>query len=205
MSERENRKETKAEVKVGAGTKDVVSKDMIISDILGKNPSKSQKLAQEMTNQGLHCASCGAATWETLEVGMLSHGKTEAEIDKLVDALNRVLAEEMDLTTISLTQRAAEKFNQVREEDGKSGWGLRFGDKAGGCSGFEYILDFEEKNKEDDEIFHSFGIDIYVNKRVLPRLLGAQIDYLDGLMGAGFKISNPNAKGSCSCGTSQAY
>ncbi len=183
----------------------LIHKEMIISDILGKNPAKSQKLAQEMTNSGLHCASCGAATWETLEAGMLSHGKDMSEIDELVIRLNKVLSEKIDATTITLTKKAAEKFKQVCSDENKSGWALRFGDKAGGCSGFEYVLDFTNTHTENDETFHSHGVNVYVDKNVLPRLLGCEIDYLDGLMGSGFKISNPNAKGSCSCGTSQAY
>ena len=187
----------------GANTK--ITKDMVISDILGQNPQKSQKLAQEMTNFGLHCASCGAATWETLEVGMLSHGKEMDEINKLVDRLNEILSLEIDLSQINLTKRAAEKFKQVCEEEGKAGWALRFGDKPGGCSGFEYVLDFTNKKSDEDEVFHCHGIDVYVDRSMLPRLMGSEIDYLDGLMGAGFKISNPNARGSCSCGTSQSY
>lgn len=184
---------------------DAIFKEMIISDILSKYPSKSQKLAQEMTNHGLHCASCGAATWETLEMGMLSHGKSEDEVEKLVARLNKILTEEVNLTTITLTERAAKKFKMICEEEGKNGWALRFGDKAGGCSGFEYVLDFVEKECDDDEVIESQGVKIVINCNTLPRLLGSQIDYLDGLMGSGFKITNPNVKGSCSCGTSQTY
>ncbi len=182
-----------------------ITREMVISDILGKNPAKSQKLAQEMTNHGLHCASCKSATWETLEMGMLSHGRTDADIEELLERLNEILAEEADLTTISLTKRAAEKFKEVAEEEGQVGWGLRFGDKAGGCSGFEYFLDFEEAPTEEDQVFHSHGVDIFVKKTMIKRLMGCEIDYQDGLMGSGFKISNPNARGSCSCGSSQSY
>ncbi len=178
---------------------------MVISDILGKNPAKSQKLAQEMTNHGLQCASCKSATWETLEMGMLSHGRSEEEIEELLERLNEILDEEVDLTTISLTKKAAEKFREVAKEEGAEGWGLRFAYKAGGCSGFEYVLDFEETPSEDDQVFHSNGVDIFVKEVMVKRLIGSEIDFLDGLMGSGFKISNPNAKGSCSCGSSQSY
>ena len=186
-------------------TKDEITRDMTIDSIFAKHPQKSQRIAQEMTNAGLHCVGCQAATWETLEVGMLGHGFQETEIDELLGRLNQVLAEEIDTSTISLTQKAAEKFKKVLKDEGKEGWSLRFADKPGGCGGFEYLLDFSEKSQEDDVIFQSHGMEIHVNQKVLPRLMGCQIDYAEGLMGSGFKITNPNVKGSCSCGNSQSY
>jgi iron-sulfur cluster assembly accessory protein len=185
---------------------DKISKEMTIEEILGKFPQKSQKIAQEITNAGLHCVGCQAATWETLEGGMLGHGYPEEDIDTLVSKLNAILSQEVDLNTISLTTSAARKYKAILAEEGKEGWGLRFGDKAGGCSGFEYIIDYSEKAKEDDQIFPSSeGVEIHVNKQMVSRLLGCEIDYIDGLNGAGFKITNPNAKGSCGCGKSQSY
>ncbi|MCX6990936.1 MAG: iron-sulfur cluster assembly accessory protein [Chlamydiae bacterium] len=185
---------------------DKISKEMTIEEILGKFPQKSQKIAQEITNAGLHCVGCQAATWETLEGGMLGHGYPEEDIDTLVSKLNAILSQEVDVNTISLTTSAARKYKAILAEEGKEGWGLRFGDKAGGCSGFEYIIDYSQKAKEDDQIFPSSeGVEIHVNKQMVSRLLGCEIDYLDGLNGAGFKITNPNAKGSCGCGKSQKY
>ena len=186
-------------------TKEKITRDMTIDSIFAKHPQKSQRLAQEMTNAGLHCAGCQAATWETLEVGMIGHGFEEEQIDALIRRLNEILAEETEPDTISLTERAAEKFKKVLAEEKKENWALRFADKPGGCGGFEYILDFSKEAKEDDTVFESFGVEIHVNQKALPRLLGCQIDYLDGLMGSGFKITNPNVKGSCSCGNSQSY
>lgn len=182
-----------------------ITRDMTIEDIFSKFPQKSQKLAQEMTNRGLHCVGCGAATWETLETGMLSHGFSEEEIEDLVARLNEILSEKVDLNTISMTKKAAQKFIEILKEEGKEGWGLRFGDKAGGCSGFEYVLDYSEKPRSDDRVFPAHGIDIHVNEKAVERLMGCEIDYIDGLNGSGFKISNPNAKGSCGCGKSQSY
>lgn len=186
-------------------TKENIIRTMTIEEIFSKFPHKSQKLAQELTNTGLNCVGCQAATWETLEAGMLSHGFPEEAIENLVARLNAVLNEESDLTTIALTKRAAEKYGQILKEENKSGWGLRFADKAAGCSGFEYVLDYSEKAKTDDKIFLSHGIEIHVNMQMVTRLLGSLIDFLDGLNGSGFKISNPNVKGSCGCGKSQSY
>lgn len=182
-----------------------ISKEMTIEEIFSRFPSKSQKLAQEMTNKGLHCVGCGAATWETLEAGMLSHGFSEEDIEDMVDTLNAILEEKVDLSTISLTKRAADKYRHILSEEGKEGWGLRFGDRAAGCSGFEYVLDYSEKAEEEDQVFISQEMEIHVHKNDVPRLIGSEIDYVDGLNGSGFKISNPNVKGSCGCGKSQSY
>lgn len=186
-------------------TKEQITPDMTIADIFSKYPHKSQRLAQAMTNAGLHCTNCSAATWETLEAGMLGHGMGKAAIDKLLNELNAILEEEIDLDSITITPKAAEKFRQFAKEEGMPDAALRFGDTAGGCGGFQYILDFSEKADENDAIYESEGIEIHIKKGMLGRLLGSVIDYVDGLQGAGFKISNPNVKSACGCGHSQGY
>lgn len=182
-----------------------IDRQMTIEDILSMFPGKAQKLSQEITNAGLHCVGCHAATWETLEAGMLSHGMTEAQIDRLVDRLNALLEEKIDLSTITMTRRAAKKYLEILAEEGKQGWGLRFAEQMAGCNGFEYALDYSEKAENDDVIFESEGIQIHVNKNMVKRLLGSEIDFLDGLQGSGFKISNPNVRSSCGCGSSHGY
>jgi iron-sulfur cluster assembly protein len=182
-----------------------ITRDMTIEEILSSFPHKNQRLAQEITNAGLHCVGCQAATWETLEAGMLSHGFTDSAIDDLVRRLNAILDEPSDMTTISMTKRAANKYRQILAEDGREGWHLRFADRAAGCSGFEYVLDYSEKAKPNDRIFISHGVEIHVEEAAVSRLLGSEIDYVDGLNGSGFKISNPNVKSSCGCGKSQSY
>ncbi len=183
---------------------DRITREMTIEDIFKNFPSKSQKLAQEMTSAGLQCVGCCAATWETLEAGMYSHEYSDEEIDDLVDRLNTILLAEEDPNTISLSERAAKKFQTILEEEGKAGWGLRFGEKAAGCSGFEYVLDYSEKPKHGDMVFESHGIQVHVQQKSLERLLGCHIDYKDGLNG-GFTITNSNVKGSCGCGNSHCY
>lgn len=185
--------------------KQEITKDMTIEEIFSHFPQKAQKLAQEMTNAGLHCVGCQAATWETLEAGMLGHGYAVEEIQALLDCLNEILEQETNANSINLTKRAAEKFKQILKDEDKEDWGLRFGDKAAGCSGFEYTLDFSKEAKKDDETFNSQGINIHVNKNNVARLLGAEIDYVEGLNNSGFKITNPNVKSSCGCGKSQSY
>ncbi len=185
------------------GTK--VHRKMTIEDILKMFPQKAQRLQQEITNAGLHCVGCHAATYETLEVGMMSHGFQNEAIDRLVDRLNSLLEEENDITTITLTARAAAKYQQILQDEGKHGWGMRFEERMAGCNGFEYALDYSEKADKDDDIFECFGVQIHVKKAMLSRLLGSTIDFIDGVRGSGFKISNPNVKSSCGCGTSHNY
>ncbi len=182
-----------------------ITREMTIEEIFSRFPHKSQRLAQEITNTGLHCVGCQAATWETLEAGMLGHGFAEEEIDKLVDRLNSILEEKADPSSISLTPRAAEKYRSILAEEGKEGWGLRFGDRAAGCSGFEYVLDYSEKAQAADRIFLSHGIEIHVEEKGVDRLIGSEIDFVDGLNGSGFKVSNPNVRSACGCGKSQSY
>lgn len=178
---------------------------MTIDEILSKYPHKAQKLAHEMSRAGLQCVGCQASTWETLEVGMLGHGMSETDVDKMEQRLNAICEEKTDASTISITQKAAQKYNEILDEEGKSGWGIRFAERMAGCSGFEYVLDYSEKAQPDDKVFSSHGIEIHVNNGLLGRLLGCEIDYIDGLHNAGFKITNPNVRSSCGCGTSHGY
>lgn len=182
-----------------------IHRQMTIEEILGMFPYKAQRLSQEITNAGLHCVGCHAAVWETLEGGMLSHGKTDAQIDELVDRLNALLDEEVDTTSVRITPRGASKFLEILSDEGKQGWGMRFSEEMAGCNGFEYVLDFSEKADEDDEVFISNEIEIHIKKAMVPRLIGSEIDYVEGLRGSGFKISNPNVRSSCGCGTSHNY
>ena len=180
--------------------KETIHRQMAIEEIFRQFPDKSELFAQEMTLAGLHCATCSAASRETLEEGMQSHGMSDEAIDSLIQRLNRILDLESPSSTISLTERAASQFRVLLAEDGKTGWGLRFGIQSSGCCGFEYFLDYSEKAKSDDQTFESFGIQIHVQEKSTPRLLGSVIDYVEGKQGAGFKIfsSSPH---SCGCGS----
>lgn len=103
---------------------------------------------------------------------------------------------------IRLTQGAIKELNRIRQESNLGGEHyLRVGVKGGGCSGFSYILGFDQKQEGDDE-FEVGGIGVVMNKAHAIYLLGMQIDYVDGLNNRGFTFSNPNATETCGCGTS---
>jgi iron-sulfur cluster assembly accessory protein len=181
-----------------------ITKEMTIQELFTRFPAKAQKLALELSKTGLNCVGCSASTWETLESGVMRHGLTEKDLDTLLSKLNTILEEETDLETISLTARAAEKYQAICAADGKEGWGLRFDERPAGCSGFEYVLDFSEKADPEDVIYTSNGVEIHVHSSVVGRLLGSEIDFVEGLQ-SGFKIVNPNVGSSCGCGSSHGY
>jgi iron-sulfur cluster assembly protein len=79
--------------------------------------------------------------------------------------------------------------------------GLRVGVRGGGCSGFQYQLAFDNR-RENDEVFESHGITLLVDRTSLQYVRGAEVDYLDGLEGAGFQVNNPNVVAACGCGSS---
>lgn len=103
---------------------------------------------------------------------------------------------------VIVTDAAAEKIRNMLESQGHPEYGLRMGVTGGGCSGFQYRLAFENAAGEMDQVIEDKGIRIFVDPKSCLYLNGVQLDYIDGLMGAGFKIENPNARSTCGCGES---
>jgi len=103
---------------------------------------------------------------------------------------------------ISLTDGAVKQLQRLlKEKNVPEDYGLRIGVKGGGCSGFSYILGFDQKTEKDDE-FEVKGIKVYMEKSHGLYLLGMEIDWLEGLNNRGFIFNNPNATDTCGCGTS---
>jgi iron-sulfur cluster insertion protein len=104
-------------------------------------------------------------------------------------------------TAVSLTERAVERIKDIVEgEPGKPY--LRVSVAGGGCSGFQYEFDLDAERAEDDLLIERDGAGVVIDPVSLAYLLGAEIDFVDDLIGAQFKINNPNATASCGCGTS---
>lgn len=104
---------------------------------------------------------------------------------------------------IALTERASTKVKEIQQTEGLQGQCLRVRVIGGGCSGFSYDLFFDDElNEEVDERFESQGVPLYVDMMSLTYLEGTEIDYVEGLHGAGFKFLNPTAKSTCGCGSS---
>jgi len=107
-------------------------------------------------------------------------------------------------TPINVTEAAAMKINQLLADEQKGEAGLRVFVQGGGCSGFQYGLMIEETagDPEADQIFQSNGVRLFVDPISIRYLTGAEVDFIDNLMGGGFTIKNPNAKSTCGCGQS---
>lgn len=108
-----------------------------------------------------------------------------------------------EIPAISVTALAADKIRGLMAERNLSNVALRVFVSGGGCSGMQYGMAFEPNPRESDtEITPVEGVRVVVDPSSLPYLLGANIDFVDTMMGGGFKIDNPNAVSSCGCGNS---
>lgn len=108
-----------------------------------------------------------------------------------------------ETTLVTLTQTAADKLLTIMNEKGmRDSHALRVFVSGGGCSGMQYGMSFENAPRAVDTLFEQRGLRVVIDPRSLPYLEGANIDYVDSLMGGGFHIENPNAVSSCGCGHS---
>ena len=103
---------------------------------------------------------------------------------------------------VKITPVAATKVNEIRDAEAIEGhMALRLRVVGGGCAGFSYDLYFDETG-EVDRTFDITGVKVVVDEMSLMYLVGTEIDYVEGLQGAGFKFNNPNVKSTCGCGSS---
>ncbi len=106
------------------------------------------------------------------------------------------------LAPIQLTDTTIRELKRIRNEQSiPAQYGLRIGVKGGGCSGFSYVLGFDEA-KDADDIFDIKGEKVFMQKAHAIYLLGMEVDWVEGLNNRGFSFNNPNAKDTCGCGTS---
>jgi iron-sulfur cluster assembly accessory protein len=105
------------------------------------------------------------------------------------------------MTDLTITERAAKKIGQILKAE-PSGTMLRLSVLGGGCSGFQYKFDVESARADDDVTIERDGVTMLVDPVSLQYLAGSEVDFVDDLIGASFKVNNPQAKTSCGCGTS---
>ena len=105
-------------------------------------------------------------------------------------------------TGIALTAAAAENVKELLAQRGTPEHGLRIGVRGGGCSGNSYFMEFCEGASPEDQIFESHGVRLVIDPRSMTLLAGTEVDFVNGLMGSGFKFNNPNVRHSCACGES---
>lgn len=102
---------------------------------------------------------------------------------------------------VSLTEKAAEKVKAAIEKDGKAGAALRLYVSGGGCSGFQYGLAFDEQ-ADGDHVIEAHGVKLLIDEQSAEYLDGSEVDYVETVMGEGFRVNNPNATETCGCGHS---
>ena len=184
-----------------------ITKDTTIGDIVEKYP----QVVDTLTDYGVHCVGCHVSPFESLEMGFKGHGLSDQEVNEAVIKLNEVIEKttvevkeeapaDVSNATLTVTDNAAEKIKTLIEQEKKQA--LRISVKPGGCSGFEYGMELDDKSTDNDIVIEEKGIKIFVDKESMQKLSGANVDYVESLQGAGFKIGNPQAKSTCGCGSS---
>lgn len=188
-------------------TMQLITKETIIGDIVENYPETIEPLME----MGVHCVGCHVSPYETLEGGFKGHGMTDEEINKALKKLNGVIKnnpnnksqkEEFDFSNarLNVTDKAARKIKELIKQEKKKG--LRISVVPGGCSGFKYGMELSDDASENDVIIEEKGIKIFLDKPSMAKLDGSNVDFVDSLQGAGFKIENPKATKSCGCGNS---
>jgi iron-sulfur cluster insertion protein len=105
-------------------------------------------------------------------------------------------------TPLVFSDSAASKVKALIDEEGNTELKLRVFVTGGGCSGFQYGFTFDEETNEDDTVMEKNGVQLLIDSMSYQYLIGAEIDYTEGLEGAQFVIKNPNATSTCGCGSS---
>jgi iron-sulfur cluster assembly accessory protein len=109
---------------------------------------------------------------------------------------------ETQQAAITLSDKAVGKIGELLGAQAEGGeQALRVAVRGGGCSGFQYALAFD-KPKDDDHVFEVDGVAVVVDKVSMQFVFGSEVDYVEGLQGAGFQVNNPNVVAACGCGSS---
>ena len=109
---------------------------------------------------------------------------------------------EIEERQIVLTENAVRRIALLKVQEQAEDAFLRIAVSGGGCSGFQYGITFDDQKNDDDFVFERDGVAVVVDDVSLGLLSGAEVDFVEDLMGASFQIRNPNAASSCGCGNS---
>jgi iron-sulfur cluster insertion protein len=116
--------------------------------------------------------------------------------------MTETIAEATSERRILVTDSAARRIAALKQQEEAGDAFLRIAVSGGGCSGFQYGLSFDDQRNPDDFVFEQGGVAVIVDDVSLDLLQGAEVDFVEDLMGASFQIKNPNAASSCGCGNS---
>ncbi len=144
------------------------------------------------------------STWKS------TRGNQHVEINKeqgLMENLDQSTADSVSAAPVdvpvTITKKAADMVEATKQEEGLDpSCALRIAVRGGGCSGFEYALDFEDEVRDTDLVYDQEGVKVVIDPVSARYLAGTEIDYSRGMTDAGFKFNNPNAVGTCGCGSS---
>ena len=114
----------------------------------------------------------------------------------MADSTNRRAA------LLTLSESAVKRIADLKEQEGDPGLMLRVAVNGGGCSGFQYDFSFDASKNGDDEVIEQDGITVLIDTMSVFYVAGSEIDFVESLMGSAFRIHNPKATASCSCGNS---
>ncbi|MBK8157508.1 MAG: iron-sulfur cluster insertion protein ErpA [Rhodospirillaceae bacterium] len=103
---------------------------------------------------------------------------------------------------VTVSDNAAKRIATLIQMEGDADLMLRLSVSGGGCSGFQYGFSFDKSQQQDDRVFERNGVKVVIDDTSLELLAGAEIDFVEDLVGASFQIRNPNASSSCGCGNS---
>src|SRR3989338_8908839 len=166
-----------------------ISEATLIGDLVEAHP----EIIDTLLSYGVHCIGCDVSPYEPLGDGFRSHGMSESEINDALGKLNDVIANhtapsinppaKLDLT---VTETALNKIKDFCSKNGKKA--LRVGIKRGGCSGYSYVLELADAPKAHDIVLEEKGARLFIDGASAQQLDGVEIDYIDSLQGAGFKI-----------------
>lgn len=181
----------------------LITEETLIGDLVEAHP----EIIDTLLSYGVHCIGCDVSPYEPLGNGFRSHGMADQEVKDAIEKLNGIIAshteQPINLPTkldLTVTETALHKIKDFCDKNGKKA--LRVGIKRGGCSGYSYVLELAEAPQAHDIVLEEKGARLFIDGASAQQLDGVEIDYLDSLQGAGFKIKNPQATKGCGCGNS---
>ncbi len=180
----------------------MITRQTLIGDIIAKHP----EVVETLLDFGVQCVGCHVSEFESIEDGFRSHGMSEEEIETSLEKLNSIAkpikteSNEDFLPELNVSDSAIAKISELCEKQNKLA--LRVVVKVGGCSGNKYHFELSEESNDNDFVIERSSVKVFIDKVSLQKINGSELDYLDALSGAGFKINNPQAKSVCGCGVS---
>ena len=179
-----------------------ISKELMIGEVMARWPHVTTIMARH----GFKLGGCNTSPFETIEQTASKQGMAIEKIEVMVADVNEELSKEKPAESlggiITVTELAAKHIKNIMTSDGKENSYLKLGVVPGGCSGFNYEMDFIDQPNSEDMVDESNGIKLVMERTHEKFLRGITIDFRESLNGAGFVMQNPNAKSGCSCGQS---